>query len=302
MFTKAEATLTARGVFHRRDAQQVGLTNAQIRHRVAVGAWREVLPNVYCATGCTPSRSVLRHAAVLWAGRGAASSHRSAAALWALDGITEALPEVSVPASRNPRSDFVEVHRVKSFLRNDVTSCEGIRCTGVVRTIIDLARVVSAEELETALETARRRYGTRLEAIHARLEIVDGPGHHGLRRLRQLLALLDGTAACESRLEVKVARSLRQTTLPPPVRQHVVHLFGKRYRLDFAWPHYGLAVECDGRAFHEFQRDRTRWRHLGASGWRVLPVTWDDATSRWHEVLSELTRALDEHQVHSRVS
>jgi hypothetical protein len=58
--------------------------------------------------------------------------------------------------------------------------------------------------------------------------------------------------------DVKVARLLRATQLPPAARQHWVTVFGRRYRLDFAWPDFRVALECDGRAFHEFQRDRTR--------------------------------------------
>ena len=65
-----------------------------------------------------------------------------------------------------------------------------------------------------------------------------------------------------------------------------------RYRLDFVWLALRIALECDGRKFHEFQRSRTRGRHLGAGGWRVLPVTWDDVTRRWPQVLAELTAAL----------
>src|SRR5947208_2895416 len=106
------------------------------------------------------------------------------------------------------------------------------------------------------------------------------PGVDGATALRRLLDVLDGSVTCESVREVKLARLLRASHFPAPVRQHWVHTIGGRYRLDFAWPERRVALECDGRVFHEFQRDRTRWRHLGAAGWRVLPVTWDDVTTR----------------------
>ena len=125
-----------------------------------------------------------------------------------------------------------------------------------------------------------------------RLEALGGRGRPGAARLRSVLAAVLGQAPAEYALEVKVARLLRNTELPPPVRQYRIHVFGRQYRLDFVWPHLRIALECDGRQYHEFQRDRTRWRHLGASGWRVLPVTWLDVTRRWPTIEAELRAAL----------
>jgi very-short-patch-repair endonuclease len=119
-----------------------------------------------------------------------------------------------------------------------------------------------------------------------------GRGRAGATALRELLQRLDGTAAAESVLEVKVAQLLRATPLPEPRRQHIVRIGTKRYRLDFAWPSCRVALECDGEAFHDFQRDRTRWRAFGSRGWRVLPMTWSDAHERWPSVVADLTAAL----------
>ena len=156
-----------------------------------------------------------------------------------------------------------------------------------VRTIFDVAPVIDEVSLEAAIESARRRYGTSPAALQARLAVARRPPKVLTRVLRQL----DSGSPTESVLEVRVARLLRAAGLPRPVRQFTIRAFGKRYRLDFAWPAVRLALECDGRAFHEFQRDRTRWRQMGASGWRVLPVTWHDVTTRWPAVLEELTAA-----------
>jgi very-short-patch-repair endonuclease len=117
-------------------------------------------------------------------------------------------------------------------------------------------------------------------------------GRRGAGRLATLLDRLDGRAPSESVFEVKVVRLPRTTALPEPVRQFDIAIFGRRYRLDLAWPESRVTLECDGRAFHEFQRDRTRWRHLGASGWRVLPVTWEDVARNWPAVCAELAAAL----------
>jgi very-short-patch-repair endonuclease len=88
-----------------------------------------------------------------------------------------------------------------------------------------------------------------------------------------------------------LARRLRDEPVPAPVRQHVVVLFGRTYRLEFAWPEIRLALECNGEAYHAFQRDNERWRHLGASGWRVVPVTRRDVTRDWRGIANELQGA-----------
>jgi very-short-patch-repair endonuclease len=69
---------------------------------------------------------------------------------------------------------------------------------------------------------------------------------------------------------------------------------GGRYRLDFAWPDFKVAVECGGYEAHgstreRFGKDRARYAELVASGYRVLPVTWSVARTepgrvvRWLE-------------------
>jgi very-short-patch-repair endonuclease len=167
-----------------------------------------------------------------------------------------------------------------------------MKVTRPVRTIVDLAGVLDEEALEVAFESARRLRIVTHERVAARLDEVGGRGRVGAAQLHRVLAATEGEPAAESRLEVKIARLLRATDLPRPVRQHWITVFGQRYRLDFAWPEIRVALEPDGRKFHEFQRDRTRWRKLGATGWRVLPVTWHDVTRDWSTVVRELSAAL----------
>jgi very-short-patch-repair endonuclease len=288
----AAVALDRDGVFHRRDARAAGFTDRQIVDRLRAGVWSEVLPRVYRHAATPLSPELVRCAALLWAGAGAALSHRSAAAIWQLDGVTEEVPELTVPGSRNPRSPLVLVHRTGELRRADVATVDGLRFTSVARTIVDLAAVVEEEALETAVESARRRHGTRIAALTNALDRARGPGHAGTPALRRVLEAVEGRPAAESVFEVKVARLLRASGLPEPVRQHYVVASGRRYRLDFAWPWCRVALECDGRAFHSFQRDRTKWRHLGASGWKVLPVTWADVMQSWPAVVRDLAAAL----------
>jgi very-short-patch-repair endonuclease len=290
MFTKLERALVGRGVFDRACALAAGATAKQIRGRLRTGEWAEVLPGVYSHSAARIDGALMRQAAVLWAGKGAALSHSSAAAVWQLDSVQEKLT-VTVPARRNPRSPLVTVHRT-DLAANEITTVNGLPCTSLARTILDLAGEVTESLLESAIESARRRHGASISAFAAQLDHGANSRRSGTTALRSVLESLDPRAACESVFEVKVARLLRASLLPPPVRQFWIQVGGRRYRLDFAWPEWRVALECDGRAFHDFQRDRTRWRELGSSGWRVLPVTWRDTTDRWDVVVRDLGAAL----------
>jgi very-short-patch-repair endonuclease len=213
--------------------------------------------------------------------------------MWALEGVDAATAtELTVPGARHPRSALVVVHRTLTLPGVDVCTKERLAVTRPARTIVDLASLLDEEHLETALECARRRRLVRDEDLRRRLDALGGRGRLGAAQLRAILDAVEGHAPAEFPLEVKVARFLRETTLPEPVRQHRVRMFGRRYRLDFAWPHVGLALECDGRRYHDFEKDRTRWRHLSAAGWRVLPVTWRDVTRGWDAIVDEIHAAL----------
>src|SRR5262249_50640104 len=145
------------------------------------------------------------------------------------------------------------------------------------------AATLDPASLEAVVESARRQ---RLDTVRAISRRVDGLARPA--KLRRILDALDGTAPAESPLEGMVARRLRDEPVASPRCHHVVVIFGRRYRLDFAWPEIRLALECNGEAYHDFQRDNERWRRLGASGWRVLPVTWRDVTRDWQGIANEL--------------
>jgi very-short-patch-repair endonuclease len=292
----SEALLAARaleqnGAFHRLDARAAGLSDKRIRSRVSKGEWIELLPSVYCNATTPRTHELMRHAALLWAGEGAVLSHRSAGALWVLDGITDDQPELTLPSDRRLRTTGVQIHR-SDLAPSEITRRDAMPCTTLSRTIVDLASVVGPSTLEVAFESARRRYSLPVVAVHQQLSSMGACGRKGTAILREILDQLEGRPAAESPLEVKVAQLLRRAPIAEPERQYRIVIAGRTYRVDFAWPHWRVALECDGRAFHDFQRDRTRWRKLSAAGWRVLPVTWRDVHANWPDVVASLVDAL----------
>ena len=232
------------GVFSRGVASRCGLSERQIRYRVANGLWVTLLPGVYRNAATPASNDSMLHAALTWAGPDAALSHRSAGALLGLDEVHDELPELLVPMRRHPRSALVTIHRTDDLDTREIVRVGRLRCTSPIRTVIDLAAVFDEEALEFAVESARRRFRLSVPRIRARLEERSGRGHAGAGQLRALLDYLDGEAPAESVLEVRVARRLRKTTLAEPVRQFRIRSFGHGYRVDFAWPAERVVLEC----------------------------------------------------------
>lgn len=65
-------------------------------------------------------------------------------------------------------------------------------------------------------------------------------------------------------IEQRLYDAMRAAGLAPRVQYGV-----SRFRVDFAFPEVGLAVEADGRAWHDAARDARRDARLGALGWEV---------------------------------
>jgi len=91
-----------------------------------------------------------------------------------------------------------------------------------------------------------------------------------------------------SRYEDQLARQIELRALPAPERQFRFALPHRQYRVDFAWPDRGLAVEVDGGAFvgrggqgsvisrlsavgyHQTVEDYRKRNLLNLLGWRLL--------------------------------
>lgn len=90
--------------------------------------------------------------------------------------------------------------------------------------------------------------------------------------------------------ERRVARLLAGWHVVAPVLQHQVG----RYRLDFAWPEWRVALEVDG--WHhdrpeQLIRDAQRQRRLARDGWLVLHVDPDAESAP--DLVSAIARFLN---------
>ncbi len=204
----------------------------------------------------------------LWAGPEAAVSHRSAAALWKLDGIDAGnVIELTTTGSRNHVPNGLTLHRTRLLTPSDTGWLGALKVTGLVRTLVDLGAVVQDTALvEAAMESALRRDQQLFDRMKERLETLGGHGRRGAGVLREILALRDPDAApTEGMFETLMERRLRAWGLEMPVRQYEVSVGGRVVRIDFAWVRKRVGLEPRGFWCHSgrekfLQRHRPRQR------------------------------------------
>jgi hypothetical protein len=174
------------GVFARRQAAELGLSEFAMTRRVMSGRWQEMFPAVYRLPGTTPTGRQRAMAAVLWAGSTAAVSHTTATRLLRLDGARSVPLHLTVGPKVGVRAEQVTLHR-SDLPRGDVVSVDGIRCTSATRTIIDCAAMLDDESLEAAFEQARVRPHPGAEpraAAEPQPSLAGASGRVRVRRLR----------------------------------------------------------------------------------------------------------------------
>lgn len=236
-------------------------------------------------------------AAVLGAGPGAVASHRTAAALWQLEGIRRVKPEITVPRGRRYRRDGVTVHQSGDLDRVESRVVEGIPTTPVARTLLDLGAVMPNKLVHVALDDARRRRLTQWNALLDTLVVHARRGRDGVATLRAILDEHFGeVVATDSGFERLVFIALRDAGLPRPTLQHEVRIGQRTYRIDLAYPDNRLAIELDGSVHLQertWQADHIRQNALVNAGWTVLRYTWKDYRQEFSRMVQEIRAALN---------
>lgn len=285
------------GLFTRRQSRERGVSDGMLRHALTCGRVERVSRTVYRLTAAQPSwhQSVL--AACLSAGEESYASHRTAGRLWELEGITQAPIELTTAhdVRSGPRTI---IHRVEGFPACDVQR-DAIPVTQPARTLLDLASVLRAEELELALDSALRRRLLSVPRLRWQLDHFGTRGRAGAGNLRELLeARPTGDALSESGLETRLFRLISTAGLPPPTRQYEIR-DGQGFvaRVDLAYPSQRLAIEADGYRYHSgqqvWERDLARRNALGSLGWMLLHFSFKQVVHRGGEVISTIASALE---------
>lgn len=213
------------GVFARYQAAEAGLSEYAQTRRVMAGRWETMFPGVYRFPGTTRTGRQNAMAAVLWAGSSSAISHTTAARLLRISASVDKV-HLLVPKAAGFRNAELALHHSSRLNAVDLVQVDGIGCTSATRSVIDCAPMMDDEALEGMFEQARRMGLTSATALFRRAEQLCGSGRPGSSRVRRLLAVQNpNERALESRLEVKLARLLRRSSLPTPERQFPVGRF-----------------------------------------------------------------------------
>jgi hypothetical protein len=257
----------------------LGLSESAVHKRAAAGRLFRIHQGVYAlAPRSLISREGHWMAAVLAGGAEAFLSHRSNAVLYELRSRGGRLIDITVPGRSRGHHDGLFIHRSTTLSPADVTTVDGIPCTTVARTLLDLAAVLPRRAIERAADQAEIAGTFDLAALVDQLE--RHPRHRGAR---VLAAVLDthaiGQTATVNEFEEAFLAIVRRAGLPDPeVNVWLVLPDGEpAIRVDFLWRAQRLAVETDGRRSHgtrlAFERDRRRDQRLTVARFRPVRVT-----------------------------
>ncbi len=278
------------GIVTREQLLALGLGAKAISHRLSTGRLVALHRGVY-TLGPGPLTDLARWVAAVWAcGDGAVLSHASAVAHAGMgEEEDRGVVHVSTTRSVHPRPDDevrIEVHRVRHLDAPDVAWNGLIRVTRIPRTYVD-----EADRLDYAglRRLADRQRGIDPAAIRAAQR--RSPNRRGAAKLTRLLERDDPRT--KSELERLFLRHCDGNGLRRP---DGLNARVSGYAVDALYVQERLAVELDGRAYHErraqMAADRRRDADLQLAGLAVLRLVWDQFGPGDEVTTARLVRAM----------
>ncbi|MDQ0707570.1 hypothetical protein QFZ52_000222 [Arthrobacter woluwensis] len=273
------------GPFGTRSAASSGYSTRVLRRleaqRLGKGVWSWSLAEVNgVPEGLSGAALAQWIAPFLETNRGVAASLWTAARIWELPvwdrgdrRIHVLRPDTAADLAR----PFVEAHRAR-LLPGEVCWFEGVPVTTPARTWLDLAAVVTLEDLVVAgdacIRIPRPDFEPRTEP-HATLEQLSGVvrGHRGKRGISSARAALDLLRmGADSPQETLLRLAFERAGFPEPsVNPRVtVPGSGDEFQPDLAFTEYRVGVEYDGEhhsAVAQVGRDIRRAEKYARTGW-----------------------------------
>jgi very-short-patch-repair endonuclease len=243
-----------------------GILPDAVTRRVRAGRLHRIHRGVYAVGHRALSSEGRWTAAVFACGKGAVLSHRSAAELWRFLPASRRWIDVTVPGDGGRmKRRGIFVHRSLTLTAEFITRLRGIPVTTSARTIADLGRVATPDELHRALR----------HADFVGLDVGEGAAKERTR----------------SELEGSFLRLCRRHRLPLPE----VNVEVGGYTVDFLWRDRRVIVETDGWQAHRgrvaFEDDRGRDARLRLIGYTVVRFTYRQVTEE-PALVAETLRAL----------
>src|SRR4051812_23428933 len=237
----------------------LGLSSEAIDVRLASRRLRRIYRGVYAVGRTDLSPDGWSMAAVLLAGSGGSISHRTCGAHVGVLRWRPSRADVTVPRERRQLGP-IRLH-YGAIAPDELTVVRGVPCTGLSRTLFDLAGVLSRSAVAAAMKEAEV---LRLTDTVTLPELVARYPHKpGVRVVRELIA--DGSLAllrARSELEIAFLEFLRVRGLPLPETNVWLKIGRMWIEVDCVWRDLRLIAELDGKEAHltphAFEKDRVR--------------------------------------------
>ena len=267
---------------------------------LATGQIVRVANDVYRLNGAPSTWQSRIAAAQLAVGEDAIVSHRSAAALYGLDGFDQQrIVHLSLPIGRSPRKPKdVQLHRCADYELIVAERRMNIPVTDPARLVLDLyASEANLDVARRGLFSARKKNLTTWRAIDECVRRHARKGRRGIVSLRADFELYSRIGCPETSFEDAIARTLMDAGMAEPELQHWVLTPGGRYRIDVAYPAFRVGIEGKSRAHHltdqAFEADPVRDANLAIAGWIIIHVTWAQLQHDPVGVVRRICRALE---------
>ncbi len=285
------------GVVAVRQAYALGLSEAELRHRLDRGDWQRESSRVLHRVGAPRTDLTGAMRIVLHHGPDTYVSHEAALALWGLPGFySETIHVISRRVRNRKPAGLGVVHSTTDLLDTQIADVRGVPIVTPIRAIFDIAGRVHPRRLERALDSAWARRLVSYALLHRTLDELATRGRPGIRILRSLAAerppnYRPPDSNTERRFNEILARAGERQL------RRQIHLGDQEHwvgRIDFVDDQLPFSVEIQSELFHgsvlDRRRDAERIAALRAGGHEVLEV-WE--TEVWRDPEDVVRRVRD---------
>ncbi|ORA15132.1 hypothetical protein [Mycobacterium arosiense] len=259
------------------------LTDYQLRR------WhRPIFRDVYVPKRHEPTLDERIYGAWLWSRRRAVISGVAASALHGARWVDTSAAIELVARSARPQAGLIVRNEVLGA--DEMTTIRRLPVTSVARTAFDLGRHLPCGLALARLDALMHAAPFSFEDVAVLAKRHRGA--RGLRRLREVLPLVDGGAASPKESWLRLL--LIEAGFPKPATQIPVNDGWRTLSLlDMGWEEFMVAVEYDGDQHRtdrkQFVKDINRLARLTDMGWIVIRVV---AEHRPEEIVERTRRAL----------
>ena len=199
--------------------------------------------------------------------------------------------------ARNVRRIEHRIHTTERLDLIDRCWVGDVASLSPARTLIDLARTESAEQLTVVLDSGLRDGKFNETLVHRRIVALRTLGRFGLPRLIDAIEGSEAIRGAHSWLECEYLRLVAAAGLPAPLTQQVVtRAGGHLVRVDFRFTASPVVVEVLWYRYHrtpaQLRRDAERMNALVADGLRPYQFPYEQVVDAPSEVAAQTRTAL----------